>query len=317
MKPAPFPRWLAAANGFDRKTLAAYRAAQVRFGSRRNVTGITISIKERRGRLAPEAGPVIAIHVRKKRHRGLRRWEKIPARIRGVATDVIEAEYAPANQNLTGIPTAVALPLRPGASIGRAKGGSAGTLGGIVRDAAGVRYLLGAAHVLSEGAGYKRGDAILHPGPADAPALPQTPLSVAMAEKLHQGSDQGIAKLVPQDLAARNVALGSDIRILPPAGALVAPRQGDELRKSGRTTKDTFAVVQGFGEILGVRNAIQLRKRDADPGPAFAPGDSGAVWFDANTRAAVGLHIRASASGSYGVATLVGYLLDRWALQWE
>jgi hypothetical protein len=320
MKTPGFPRAVAQANGFDRKTLAAYRAAVRRFGTRGYVTGITISIKvkERTGELQREVGPVIAIHVRKKRRRGLPRWEKIPQRIQGVLTDVIEADYTPSINLAVAIPTPVTLPLRPGASIGRRPDGSAATLGGIVRDANGVRYLLTAAHALTEGKNPKLEDMIVHPGPLDTMPIPPAPLAVASVARLHRGADQGIARLSPQNLPAQNVALGSNVRIKPPAnGAAWFPRQGDELRKSGRTTKDTSAIVLGFGEIFGLRNAVQLRALIGNGLPAFNNGDSGAVWFHSIDETALAVHIGTDKTGIYGVATSFAYLLDRWELTWE
>jgi hypothetical protein len=182
MRGTRVPRALATKNAFGRDVLAAYREAVRRYGTELWVTGITISIKEVAGEPDTDAGPVIAIHVRKKQKNArIPPTNRIPREILGVPTDVIEGTYTPSSSGAVASATPL-FPLRPGSSYARLNG-TAATLAGVVRDEAGVRYLLSAAHTLRQGGKFKKGDVMVHPGPADS----QQPVAVARYETVNLG----------------------------------------------------------------------------------------------------------------------------------
>jgi hypothetical protein len=300
------PRGLSQANGFGRDVLAAYREAVRRYGSQLWVTGITIGVKEVGGEVDRSFGPVIAIHVRKKAKK-VPQAHRIPRQILGVPTDVIEATYTPAASGLAGsaLPS---FPLRSGASYARFNG-SAATLSGVVRDSADVRYLLSAAHTILEGSNPRKGDLMVHPGPADS----QQPVGVARHEKVSLGMDAGISRLEP-GIQVVNRALLSNVQILPP----VLPQMFDVVEKSGRSTGIRRGEVRHIGVINGVFPAMRVALRPQDDTPISELGDSGAIWYDTTTFAAKGLHVSAdlAANPPAAVAGLVFEITKRFKVTW-
>lgn len=301
-------------NDFTPDTAAAYREAVRRFAKKPWVSGVMISIKERDGKLDLATGPVIAIHVRKKlKPRSVKAGRRIPDRILGVPTDVIEINLE-RSTSIVGIPTPINLPMRPGRSIGRETVGSAGTLGAIVRDSDGKRCLLTARHVIADGASSTKKARLVHPGPADA-ITPPGALFVAKTTETHLGADAAVARLSPQNLAADNTtAFGMPTVI----GAPDDPVLGNIVRKSGRTTGDSRAIIQGWGTgDQGVYPALLLRPVDGTQ-PAWAAGDSGAVWFDETSNRAIGLHVGKAdgQTSEYAVATQLTYIMNALGLTW-
>lgn len=305
------PRELARANGFSRDVLAAYRDAIRRYASELWVTGISIGVKEVGGDVDAGVGPVIAIHVRKKQKIArIDPASRVPPEILGVPTDVIEGTYIPSATGTAAAGSASPVfPLRPGSSYAR-HNGSAATLAGVVRDAAGGRFLLSTAHTLREGGRFNPGDLMVHPGPSDS----QQPVGVARYEKVHLGMDAGIARLEP-GIQVVNRALVSDRQILAPE----MPRLRDVLEKSGRTTRVTHGEVRNIGAFGGLYPAMRLVLRAGDPPPIALEGDSGAMWYDAATSAATGLHagIDPNSSRPVAMASLFAVLASRWTLTWE
>lgn len=304
---ASLPRRLTRLNEFDRQALAAYKVAMRRYAGRSWVTGVGIGIKERKGRLHASLGPVIVIHVARKLRR-VPRSRKIPAFILGVPTDVVASNFT-LSQALVAMPQAPSFPLQPGASIARATG-SAASLGGIVRDAAGQRHLLTAAHVLREGKP-KKDAPIVHPGPLDASGPVVT---VARVDDWHLGLDAGIATL-DNAIIASNVARVSHVTILPPAEA----KAGDTLEKCGRTTSRTQGVVRDIGTIAGgkIGPVAFITPLVGDTQPISLEGDSGSIWYDAVTDQAKALHIGVDLGTREAVATLMTHILDELSVTWE
>jgi hypothetical protein len=303
------PRDLVRANGFSRKVLAAYREAVRRYGNELWVTGISIGVKEIDHEVSAASGIVVAIHVRLKQELArIPRAKRIPPAILGVATDVIEGTYTPSSNGSPGSSLPV-FPLRPGSSFARSNG-SAATLGGVLRDASGARYLLSSGHVLREGGGSRRGDLMVHPGPDDS----RQPVGVAIYESVHLGFDAGIARLQP-GIQAVNRALLSNRQILAPQ----MPRIGDILEKSGRSTQLTQGEVRHVGTFDNVYPAMRLVLRAGTSPPISERGDSGAMWYDATTGAAKGLHIGIDSRTSppAAIATVAVEVARFWKLTWE
>lgn len=302
------PRDLARENGFGRDVLAAYREAVRLYGTKLWVTGISISVKEVGGELDIAAGPVIAIHVRRKQKTArIPRADRIPDEILGVPTDVIEGTYTPSSNGAAGTASPV-FPLRPGSSYAR-HNGTAATLAGVVRDEAGVRYLLSTAHTLREGGKFKKGDLMVHPGPADS----QQPVAVARYEKVHLGMDAGIARLQPGTQVVNRALLSNQLILAPEM-----PRLLDVLEKSGRTTHVTRGEVRGVGTFSGFYPAMRLVLQAGDPGPISLEGDSGSTWYDAATFTAKGLHVAIDPNSNppAAIATLTAEIARKMKLTW-
>ena len=300
------PPALLEASGIEERVVRAYREAVRRYAGKPGITGISISRKETGGRLAKSTQPVIAIHVRRKRRLRNTSRVTIPSAILDVPTDVIQGDYRRAAGVLAGAVT----PLAPGASISCTRG-TAGTFGAVVRQSDGSRCLLTAAHVLRECGKCTKGAAIVHPGRTDAGA---GAASVARLTDVHFGLDSGIAALV-SGVTAHNVALESGVRITTP----VVPQMNDILEKVGRTTGVTRARVQGIGTFEGVFPAIQLRPLQGGIGTIISePGDSGAVWYHADSGAAVGLHVAGGVSegNTYAIAAVATEVMGGLDLTW-
>lgn len=309
MKGTRVPRDLARENGFSREVLEAYREAVRSYGNKLWVTGISISIKEVAGALDTDTGLAIAIHVRKKEKTGrISPARRIPRHILGVPTDVIEGTYIPSSNGAAASASPV-FPLRPGSSYAR-HNGTAASLAGVVRDNAGVRFLLSTAHTLREGGNFKKGDLMVHPGPADS----TQPAVVARYETVHLGMDAGIARLEP-GIQAVNRALLTNRMIQAPEMPLLL----DILEKSGRTTFVTQGQVRGFGTFSGFHPAMRLVLPSGNPDPISQEGDSGSTWYDTVTFAAKGLHVAIDLNSNppAAIATLMPEIARKMKLTWE
>ncbi|HYC61999.1 MAG TPA: hypothetical protein VEK79_20780 [Thermoanaerobaculia bacterium] len=306
------PRELSHENGFGRDVLAAYREAVRRYADELWVTGVSIGVKEIAGDIAPEAGPVIAIHIRRKQELArVRKVDRIPSQILGIPTDVIEGTYTPSSGAVAaaaGFASPV-FPLRPGSSFAR-HDGSAATLGGVLRDEAGVRFLLSAGHALREGGRFRRGDLMVHPSPADS----RTPVGVARYEDVHLGLDAGIARL-EATIQVNNRALLSSRQILSPR----MPRRLDILEKSGNATHITRGQVRNIGAFGRFFPAMRIVSLPGDTGPISLGGDSGATWYDATTFVAKGLHVAIDLNSNppSAIATLTAEIARQFRLTWE
>ena len=303
------PRAIAVANQFDRQALRAYKAAVKTYARLPWVTGVGIGIKETRGQLNASAGPVIVFYVTKKLKR-VPKQKRIPREILGVPTDVVQGNFvsnAPPPPPTVPRPQPPSLPLRPGASVARSNG-SAESVGGIAQDAAGVRYMLTAEHVFIEKENLAAGSPMVHPGPLD---LLTQMVVVARYHKKHKTMDAGIAK-IDAGVASNNNALLSNVTILPPTAALAA----GTLEKSGRTTDITQGVVRMIGQFGLSATVIFIKPPDNFTGTIADHGDSGAIWYDADTFEAVGLHRGSDPTSGDAVATPVGNILSHFKLAW-
>jgi len=187
------------------------------------------------------------MHVRKKQKNArIPPASRIPPEILGVPTDVIEAR-------IPRRPTAPrlrpsCLPLAPGLELRTLQRHSRHARR-VVRDDAGVRYLLSTAHTLREGGNFKKGDLMVHPGPP----IRNIPQGWRAMKRVNLGLDAGIARLEP-GIQAVNRALLSNRLILAPE----MPQLQDILEKSGRTTHITRGQVRGVGTFGGFFPAMRL-----------------------------------------------------------
>ncbi len=302
--------------GLTPDAVHAFDLALARYLTRPDVTGIDIGQKLVQGAVDPKAGIVVRIHVREKRPlHALAAGERIPARLAGIRTDVVESAYTPQaalrpEPPATGV-TARARrvdPVQPGVSIGHVDG-TAGTFGLLVADrVTGAPCLLSAAHVLRVGRRPRPGDPIVQPGPADGGGAGD---EIAGLLRFNLLLDAAIARLSPaRTFAERQFETGVTLT------SARGPRLGERLVKSGRGTGVTAAVVSGIGTFGGVYPAMHLRApAPGDATPIAASGDSGAVWYDPTTLAAVGLHVRGptvpSRATNFAVAAILPVVLER------
>ncbi len=265
--------------GVSPQVQAAFDEAVRKYLQRPAVTGIDVGYKvvdgERTKRMA------VRIHVREKfALRALGALDRFPKTINGVPVDVIEAVYE--SHQHAALVQGQAATLQPGLSIGRA-GDTTGTLGLFVTDdrAAGRLGLLSAAHVLFATAGLP-GDSIVQPGVADGGTAAQV---VARSARTFLASDAALA----HDTGARP----HDVRVAISGVTLTAPREprlGEVLEKCGRSTQVTRGIIDGIGHFMGVRDSFRLVGLTDDP--IVDSGDSGSVWYDPVSGAAIGLHCK-------------------------
>ena len=257
---------------------AAFDEAVRKFMQRDTVTGIDVGFKAVGGRRT--ATLAIRIHVREKfAARALSAQSRFPKAINGVPVDVIEAVYE--SQSVDDLQVRVD-PVRPGVSIGRL-GDTAGTMGVVVTDnrRASRPGFLTAGHVLFSHNG-SPGDIVVQPGPSDGGVAADVVATVARA---FTPSDAALAVFTGDRAVDPTVAISGV--------TLTAPREpalGDVLEKCGRSTGVTRATVDGIGHFMGVRDSFHLV--GLDDNPIVEAGDSGAMWYDPVTGAAIGLHCK-------------------------
>lgn len=317
----------------------ALHVAIARYAHRPEVTGIDLGFKLRGG-VREEERICLRIHLRDKRP-DVPASERIPAEIEGVPTDVIQGVYgdeAPAPARRPGggrkrrrargtgtgaaapggapppaapapsapLPTPAAV-LRPGLDLSHA-GGPSGTLGMIARDAAGRRFLLSAAHVLAPGTAARPGDPVVQPSRDRGGTV-----AVAGLNRVSRDVDAACAHLLDPSAATSNAPVG----LAQELSGSAFPRLGARLRKVGATTGLTEGIVDGLGVFEGLRFALRIVPvQSTGPQRAISrPGDSGAIWFDPASGAAVGLHCRGTAHPNDAVevalATSIRHVLER------
>jgi hypothetical protein len=295
----------AATPGIDDRLVAAYEHALATYGHRPNVTGIDIGLQrtggEETGKLA------VRIHVREKvASKHVRAGELLPPRLGGVDVDVIQRHYV----QHAGAGAKRFATLQPGISIGhpRLQGGS-GTLGLFVRDDQGRPGLLSASHVIVPDGSSQPGDPILQAGRGDSGQAPAD--TVATVSRFDLRTDSAVAVLngarpwIAEQLTSNVTLVGSRV-----------PAIGDVLTKSGRSTDVTTARVDGVaGPYGGVQASFHMVPVTNDGTLICDFGDSGAVWYDAATLEAVGLHCRGAehptGANQFAIASAVTVVLSR------
>jgi endonuclease G len=276
-----------------------YRAVLATFGHRANVTGVDVGFRRKGGRWTEQL--VVRIHVREKvDRRDLGAREVFPLKVNGVPIDVVPTPLA--NHDDLSDRFVRRDPIQPGISVSPA-GRPGGTLGALMYDA--VRNetcLLSAAHVLfPDSASVAGGDVVQpswsHGGVADG---------FSYLTRFDPFTDAAIARIgtsAPEARLVSGVAFGTGVEL----SDCMEPYHGQLLRKSGAGTSVTTAIVDGIGSYEGLDDAFTLLPVVGGEAVITRAGDSGAVWFDAQSGHAVGLHCKGplnpSAGHSYAVAT--------------
>jgi len=275
---------------------------------RPGVTAVDVGYRIKNGQLTGELA--LRVHVERKlpdqelsKHERFNVKGTSPKTIGGVPVDVIEATYVPSQLpadvvvELDAIDrTARSATLAGGISVGGQRIGY-GTLGAIVWDRRDCSVnILGNWHVLARDLAATPGEPIYQPGLGDGGTRLDI---VAMLNRfrLDQDMDAALARLNGSRPYSR------DIVGLSPVAGIEAPRVGMRVIKSGRTSGVTEGIIDGvtFSPKLvydnNVRNNFhgQIHIHPLPPWPnrdyeVAQRGDSGAVWMDAATNRAVGLH---------------------------
>lgn len=275
----------------------AYEEAREDYIGRENVTGVDIGYKYVEGHRTDDI--VVRIHVKEKREL-VPEAEMFPEEINGIPVDVIQAVYQVQLQvamELSSLRQTRHNPIQPGLSISHPKV-TAGTLGAIVYDhATGRPCILSNWHVLVGSSDASPGDPIIQPGFADGGKLPQDKVGHLERSILDRNGDAAIAFLdTPPDRLFELAQFETGAVIYSARNAQV----GEVLEKSGRTTGVTRGKVDGYGAYkisysVGERTIesfkiVSVIDGNPDNKEISSGGDSGSIWYDPETKAAVGLH---------------------------
>lgn len=292
----------------DATCLNTLRMIQKEWLRKPNVTGVDWGWKYVDKVRRPELA--VRIHVLAKRSRTrLKSGELAPKLVNGVKTDVIEARYVAAAE-----PCSSAL-IRPGLSIGDAKGTTGGTIGLLTRNGAHMVGLLTAWHVA---VGY------------DNLSWTGEPLTIETVQPARSHRRVGVVLVTDFDHDAAFVLLDNDVgrnsAILDTGIRLVGAKDPElnlRLDKVGASTSFTEGMVEGIhcqmrysiGDQqkflpVGFR-LVRAPGATGSQSPLSGEGDSGSVWYDPQDSSAVGLHVAGDSSlcGEIAVASPLSVVL--------
>jgi endonuclease G len=231
-----------------------------------------------------------------------------------VPVDIVERSYTPSFQ-IVEPPSLASLapealtpaqirrrrqdPIRPGLSIAHTAV-TAGTIGGIVFDAAnGTPLILSNWHVL-HGPDGTVGDLVVQPGPLDDANIHANGVGRLVRSHLGLSGDCAVASIVGRRVDERVFELD----VVP--RRIAEPNIDDLVVKSGRTTGVTFGIVRRTGVSAKIDYGGSVGEREVGgfeigPNPSKPPsggeissgGDSGSFWLvdeDGARDVVVGLH---------------------------
>lgn len=275
----------------------------------------------------PTDDRVVRIYVREKRPLSqLSRTERIPPRIDGLPTDVIESAPAVIQQApmLAGGGQGRQRPVVAGVSAGHFNI-TAGTLSCFCRsmrpdDPPGV-YVLSNNHVFANVNRGSTGDPLRQPGPGDG-GVDEDKIGelhrfvdIALGGGLANRVDAAIGRLLPE------VAHVNQILVIGSHTGIGRAEEDLVVRKHGRTTGYTEGAVfdESYDAVVGMDHGDpsvvaffrdQMRITRRDPYPEFAlGGDSGSLVLRQDGPVAVGLYFAGPEDGSYGVANHIDDVL--------
>lgn len=288
-----------------------------------NVVGVGIGFKEKGGKRTKELCVVALVRIKVPKA-GLLPEDLIPARLEGVATDVVQVGELTALQARTDRWR----PAPGGVSIGHYQV-TAGTLGCAVRDAtSGEKLILSNNHVLANSNEATIGDPVLQPGAIDggntstdtiAELLRYVPIDfnvappscgiatgVAGAANLVAGllgSKHRLRAVVEDPLAVNQVDAAvarprdpndilSEILDIGEVSGTLEAELGMAVRKSGRTTAFTagqITVLEASVSVSYGDNRTAQFEGQLVSGPMSQGGDSGSLLVAGDSLQAVGL----------------------------
>jgi hypothetical protein len=239
--------------------------------------------------------------------------------------------------------------LKDGRGITNISNCCGGTLGALVEDASGTRYILSNNHVLAESDQARNGDSIIQPGLIDGGCTPfgqegattrpvATLSAFAPLASLQTNVDAAIARIDPNVIDGTGAILHTGpqqagaLSALPPAGGTGEPVSANSFAagpmrvvKSGRTTGLTCSTIESISQNVLVdyfkdcaETTNYLRKIYTNQisigGNNFTDaGDSGSLVMDASNAQPLGLFY-ASGSG-VSLASPIGDVLSELATQ--
>lgn len=170
-------------------------------------------------------------------------------------------------------------PLVAGVSIVNGRVAEPGTLGFVAADEAGQRWIVSCYHVLCDaGLGpFQQSDAIYQPAAVAGSNL----IAMTNARRADANLDCAAA-LVQPGIVCTSVQLG-----IGKTGAVAAPAQGMRVVKAGAEsgiTEGRIAAVFGTSVTIEIDPAFPVEYQ------VSAPGDSGALWVEQQSRSPVALH---------------------------
>lgn len=253
-----------------------------------NVVGVATSFKVTGG--TPTATPAVTVLVGAKQPLdAVPEASRVPARIDGVATDVVEVgEIVP-----LAFDTKVR-PALPGFSVGHPNI-TAGTFGCLVRDLRdddGEHLILSNNHVLADTNAGRRGDEILQPGPFDGGLFPSD--SIARLDRFEPivfgaAGYNLVDAAVARPTHTRNVTAAIIGQVVPRGIGQAAV--GQEVVKAGRTTEVTAGTVIAVDATVAVNYGtpgVAVFRQQILTTAMSAGGDSGSLLMSRDL-AAVGL----------------------------
>lgn len=301
--------------------VSALEEAWSRFFHRDEVNGIDIGYKREAGEFTDEIA--VRFHVGEKfSNELLAPAQRLPDRVGGIVSDVIAAH--------PGVSNNFALPdpertrrheyLHPGISVSRtACSFCTGTIGAIVEDNfSRKKCLLSSWHVL-DATDQDESNPVTTNQPGridDALNSPENVIGRLLRGERNSHFDAAVAVLNDgvkyqfQQHGTSDIVYGAR-----------APRIGDVLQKSGRTTGVTIGRVDGIGwysyTTRGVSRPLFGFRLVPAPGGATeisAGHDSGSLWYDPASREGVGLHCAGEeyggAENEYAIACLLSTTLS-------
>jgi hypothetical protein len=271
-----------------------------------NIVGVGYGVRTSGGKVVSD-DPTLRVYVRsKKAASSMSRAERIPARINGTATDVIDVGEIVACALPPAGPQAAPRPTSCGVSVGH-PAVKAGTLGCLVRRIGvdnGERFILSCCHVLVDLNAPQLGDEIWQPGSHDG-GQPPPIARLAAYKQIDFGSgpnafDAAIARLDnPAHVTEDILEIG---RVRLPLCTVAAPMV---VKKRGRTTKLQSGVVTDIAADVSVGYQALSSQRATFEGQIviqpsagkFADGgDSGSLCLN-DQCAPFGLLFAASSNG--------------------
>jgi endonuclease G len=231
-------------------------------------------------------------------------------------TDVVEGVYRPHAWRPR--PPAVdpraarADPLRGGVSISDEYHQSFATLGAKVIDrATGAELILSNWHVLVTSWRARPGQRVYQPGRLDGGAAPDA-VATLTRDAMAAGLDAAVAAL------SGGRRLINDQLGLGPVTGVGQAELGMVVVKSGRRTGVTYGHITGVEGISPpirydglsriIRQVITIDPRGGEE--VSKPGDSGALWLDAASMRAIGLHFAGSDAPERALANDIQAVLD-------
>jgi hypothetical protein len=266
------------------------RRAKIRIPSDHNIVGMGYGRKRVLGKSVGDRA--VRVYVRRKLNEAeLTRAERVPSRLNGYPTDVIQ------------VGTVMALG-SPGSSVGHHAGG-AGTLGAYVSVGQNGAHVLSSSHVIARCGQCQFHDDVYQPGPADGGAAPPFAklvrwTSVSFAAGAENRVDAAIA--LPLVAPAQTGLPGLGPVTPAPAGANASENQ--RVAKFGKRTQlttgvvgdnDSEAWVSIGGSLAYFVNQIAV---DTEQGVFADVGDSGSLVVDADHVYPVGLVCAGGDGGS-------------------